>query len=123
MIRAVRWQRFEGGIMLLCGLAIFWPHADLMPWWGALLIFFAPDLSFAGYAAGPRVGAFVYNSVHIYAFGAVFLALFFITSAPLLAVVGGLWLAHSGFDRLLGYGLKSPDGFAVTHLGQIGKPR
>jgi hypothetical protein len=36
--------------------------------------------------------------------------------------VGALWFAHAGFDRLLGYGLKSPEGFSFTHLGQIGKP-
>jgi hypothetical protein len=40
---------------------------------------------------------------------------------PLLVVLGALWLAHSGFDRMLGYGLKSPDGFSFTHLGRIGK--
>lgn len=30
-------------------------------------------------------------------------------------------LAHAGFDRMLGYGLKSPEGFTVTHLGTIGR--
>ena len=43
-------------------------------WWLAALLFFAPDISFAGYLAGPRVGAAIYNLVHVYAFGAAVLA-------------------------------------------------
>ena len=32
-----------------------------------------------------------------------------------------IWLAHIGFDRALGHGLKYADGFGFTHLGRIGK--
>ncbi len=94
-----------------------------MPWWAALLIFFAPDLSFVGYAWGPRIGAFVYNTVHIYAFGAALLAVGLVVAIPMLVTIGALCMAHAGFDRLLGYGLKSHEGFSFTHLGRIGKPR
>nr|WP_312052333.1 DUF4260 family protein [Brevundimonas diminuta] len=34
-----------------------------------------------------------------------------------------IWLAHIGFDRALGYGLKSPEAFGLTHLGLIGPAR
>jgi Domain of unknown function (DUF4260) len=34
-------------------------------WWIYVVLFLAPDLSFAGYLAGPRVGALVYNAAHI----------------------------------------------------------
>lgn len=37
-----------------------------------------------------------------------------------MSALGELWVAHAGFDRMLGYGLKSPEGFTVTHLGTIG---
>jgi hypothetical protein len=30
-----------------------------------------------------------------------------------------IWFAHIGFDRALGYGLKFPLGFRVTHLGVL----
>jgi hypothetical protein len=35
--------------------------------------------------------------------------------------VGLIGLAHVGFDRLLGFGLKYPLGFGYTHLGRAGK--
>ncbi|MFK4447250.1 hypothetical protein ABH944_007520 [Caballeronia udeis] len=121
MVRAVLWQRVEGFIIFAVGVALFWHENKAMPWWGALLIFFAPDLSFLGYLFGPRTGALCYNAAHIYAFGAASLAIGLIVPIPLLVLPGALWLAHSGFDRMLGYGLKSPEGFAFTHLGRIGK--
>jgi Domain of unknown function (DUF4260) len=37
-------------------------------------------------------------------------------------VLGLVWLAHIGADRLLGYGLKYDDNFQHTHLGQLGRP-
>lgn len=50
-----------------------------------------------------------------------FEGLILLLPAPLPALLGALWLAHSGFDRMLGYGLKSPEGFSITHLGRIGR--
>jgi hypothetical protein len=38
-------------------------------------------------------------------------------AAPLLYGPALVWAAHIGFDRLLGYGLKYPAAFGVTHLG------
>ncbi len=94
----------------------------MLPIWGAVLVFFAPDLSFAGYLAGPQIGARIYNLTHIYGLGAAMAALAFLAGAPFWMGVGLLWLAHCGFDRMLGYGLKSEHGFQITHLGKIGKP-
>jgi hypothetical protein len=34
-----------------------------------------------------------------------------------------IWIAHIGFDRALGYGLKYGSGFTHTHLGRIGRDR
>ena len=39
----------------------------------------------------------------------------------LLLQLAAIWVAHVGFDRLLGYGLKSAAGFGFTHLGRKGK--
>ena len=121
MNKVVRWQRAEGVIIFLCGFAIFGYLDSGIPWWLAVLVFFAPDFSFAAYLFGSKVGAFGYNFVHVYAFGVVFLAMGIVLDAITLSTLGALWLAHSGFDRMLGYGLKSIEGFNFTHLGKIGK--
>jgi hypothetical protein len=88
-------------------------------WLAFAVLFFAPDASFAGYCAGPRVGAALYNAAHSYV-GPLILA------ATLLSAGIGLplalvWGAHVGFDRALGYGLKYPSAFCDTHLGPIGR--
>ncbi len=115
------WQRVEGGLVFATGLVIFSQTGAPLPWWGALLLFFAPDLSFFAYGAGPRIGAWGYNLVHVYAFGAGLLALGGLIASPLFAGLGALWLAHSGFDRMMGYGLKASTDFKDTHLGRLGK--
>jgi hypothetical protein len=43
-----------------------------------------------------------------------------IVDSSLLIALGAVWLAHIGFDRLAGYGLKYPDDLRHTHLGTIG---
>ena len=119
----VIWQRVEGALVFVAALAILTVFGSGLPWWLGILLFFAPDLSFAAYLAGRRIGAVVYNLVHLYALGAGLLALGLVTWSKPLASLGALWLAHAGFDRMLGYGLKSNEGFAVTHLGRIGAAR
>ncbi len=38
-----------------------------------------------------------------------------------LLLIGAVLLAHTGIDRVLGYGLKYPTAFQDTHLGRIGR--
>ena len=110
---------------LLLGMLIIGPSASgvVLSLGLAVMLFFAPDLALAAYVAGPRVGAFVYNFVHIYGFGLLLLMLGSLTGHSLLLQLGALWFAHSGFDRMLGRGLKTSEGFRFTHLGQIGRDR
>ena len=35
-------------------------------WWIYAILFLVPDLSFAAYLAGPRIGAIIYNAAHSY---------------------------------------------------------
>jgi hypothetical protein len=121
MSGVIIWQRVEAALVLVAGLILFWQADSGLPWWMAVLVFFAPDLSFAFYAAGNRIGAAGYNLVHVYGFGLALFVLGSVWSMPLLAGLGALWLAHSGFDRMLGYGLKTTEGFGYTHLGRIGR--
>jgi hypothetical protein len=90
------------------------------PWFFALL-FFAPDLSFLFYTAGPRTGALAYNTVHSYLLPAVLGALGWLTGTDLLWQLALVFAAHIGFDRSFGYGLKYATAFNATHLGTVGK--
>lgn len=92
-------------------------------WWMFAILFLAPDLSFAGYLLGPRVGALCYNVMHS-TIGPFLLAAFSWWFGPdiltsLTASLSAIWFAHVGLDRALGYGLKHFSGFRDTHLGRM----
>ena len=82
--------------------------------------FFSPTLSMLGYLAGRRVGAACYNRAHSYLGPAVLAALGAASNAHGFFFVAGIWAAHVGFDRVLGYGLKYGTSFGDTHLGRRG---
>lgn len=111
--------RLEGLCILAASVLAY---AEFGSDWGTFaLFFFAPDLSFAGYLAGPKVGAISYNDAHSLIGALLVLATGFIISAPIAITAGIIWMAHIGFDRALGYGLKYTAGFKFTHLGIIGR--
>jgi hypothetical protein len=113
------WLRFEG--LAVLALAAYLYARGGYSWVLFAVLFLAPDLSFAGYLAGPRVGAAVYNVVHSYVGPAALVVLSIVGGrSPAVALI---WAAHIGFDRLLGYGLKYPTSFGDTHLGAIGRSR
>ena len=119
MIGAVAWQRAEGAAIFAAALLYYLTLEGFHPAL-ALAVFFAPDLSFAAYLIGPRAGAAVYNLAHLYAVG-IALALWSLwAGGDAVAALGLLLLAHAGFDRALGYGLKLTEGFKATHLGRLG---
>ncbi len=75
----------------------------------------------AGYRMSPRLGVLLYNLVHTYV-------------APLLLTLIAaakehrtrlpfalIWFAHIAMGRALGYGLKYPESFKMTHLGSLGQ--
>ncbi|UGV27153.1 DUF4260 family protein [Rhodopseudomonas boonkerdii] len=112
----LRWE----GVTLFVGMTLFYWISGA-PWLHYALAFFVPDLAFLAYLAGPRIGAGVYNATHA-TIGPLLLVLFgLLTAEPLPGSLAMIWLAHIGFDRMLGYGLKYEAGFRFTHLGRIGK--
>lgn len=90
------------------------------PWWLFAALILVPDLSMLGYLAGPRLGAHCYNAMHIYPGPLILISFGIVTGSSLTEAIACIWVAHIGIDRLLGYGLKYPQGFAFTHLGTIG---
>ena len=119
------WQRLEGALVflaMLAAIAVLNGMAGGWQWWWLALLFFAPDIGFVGYLAGPRFGAVAYNLLHLYGPWLMLSVWGLAVSGNLPAgMLGLLWVAHVGFDRMLGYGLKEPSGFADTHLGRIGR--
>jgi hypothetical protein len=108
------------GLALFAGTTFFYLISDA-PWQLYALLFFAPDLGFLGYLLGPRVGAAAYNALHS-TVAPLLLAIAGIVAVwPIAGTVAMIWLAHIGFDRALGFGLKYDAGFRFTHLGRIGK--
>ena len=108
------------GLTLFAGatfLYAFWAG----PWWLYAALFLAPDLSFAAYLAGPKIGALFYNAAHTTIIPFAMLTVGFGFAPPVVLSVALIWLAHIGIDRALGYGLKYWRGFGFTHLGRIGK--
>ena len=113
------WLRVEGVAALAAGAGLYLHLGG----WAILLIplLLAVDVSMIGYLAGPRPGAVVYNMAHNWALGLAVLALAWWVGSPAIALVGAILVAHTGMDRLAGYGLKYPTSFGDTHLGRIGK--
>jgi hypothetical protein len=83
------------------------------------VLFLAPDLSMLGYLAGKRAGAVAYDAAHNYVLPLGLLAVGYFGTAPLATSIALIWIAHVGFDRMLGYGLKYAEGFRSTHLHRV----
>jgi len=121
----VFWLRLEALFVFAASLALFaWTGAS---WWLFAVLFLTPDLFMLGYLANPRTGALLYNLAHAYAAPALLVVLGVCLDAVqgsgvfhLVTPYALIWAAHIAFDRFLGYGLKSPNGFKITHLGRIG---
>ncbi len=113
------WLRAEGAATLAAGFAGFLFLG--LPWWAFLLLLIVPDISMAGYLRGPRLGAILYNVAHDLATGVVVAGVGLAIGSVLVAAAGAILVAHSGMDRMMGYGLKFPSSFKDTHLGRIGR--
>lgn len=114
----VRIQRVESGFLAVVAAVAF---VDLgHSWWWLLALFLVFDLSMAGYAVSPRLGAWTYNVVHSYVAPAALGVVAVLDGARWAAFVALVWAFHIAVDRLLGYGLKFQDRFTHTHLGEIG---
>ena len=88
-------------------------------WWWYPALFLLPDLSMVGYLFNTRIGAFLYNLVHTLTMGIIVYLLGTYLRSDVVVLAGIILIAHSTFDRFMGYGLKYPDSFKHTHLGNL----
>jgi len=115
------WLRFEGLAVLVA--AVFFYREQRLSWLLFAVLFLVPDLSLLGYLAGSRAGAVAYNVAHSYLLPLLLLIASLFAGHRVLTLYALIWMAHIGFDRMVGYGLKYPWGFGDTHLGRIGKAK
>ena len=110
--------RAEGLGYMLLACAIY--QALGFSWIRFLLWFLLPDLAILVYVfANTRVGMWAYNLTHSSVGAATVGLAGVLMQWPMAWQIGLIWFAHIGFDRALGYGLKFPLGFRVTHLGVL----
>ena len=107
--------RVEGALVLLISTALFAKSGS--GWLLYAVLFFTPDIFMLGYLRDPQLGASLYNLGHSYLAPACLYAVGFLTGFTLPGSIALIWIAHIGFDRMVGYGLKYSDGFKHTHLG------
>ena len=111
----------ELGLLVLFSLIYFQFYEGS---WGLYLaFFFVPDVSFVLFLITPQIGAIAYNVFHHKGVMALVILAGFLLKNDLVIKVGLIFMAHSSFDRVAGYGLKYFDSFDHTHLGWIGKSK
>jgi hypothetical protein len=119
MKQAVLFQRVEAAFIFLASVYFYsYLHLNI---WLFLLFLFSIDIFMLGYAKDNKIGAFTYNFGHSMIVPAVLLVVGSMGSHRVLLASGLIWLAHIGWDRAFGYGLKFDTGFKRTHLGNLGK--
>jgi hypothetical protein len=106
-------QLGAAGVLVAAVTAYAWNGRG---WLMFALLFLVPDLSMLGYLGGRKLGAGVYNLGHTYILPAALAAFGLFRSQPLALDIALIWIAHIGFDRLLGFGLKYQTAFGHTHL-------
>jgi hypothetical protein len=104
--------------VLATGLVIAVVVTQHASWWQLVVFAIAPDLALL-YGAGPglergrlhpRAVPF-YNAVHRLWVPAILVAFMVVLQSPGWLAGGLAWIAHIAFDRSLGFGLRSPEGF------------
>jgi len=110
----LHWLRLEG--LAVAALATIFYAQSGASWWLFAALWLVPDLSMLGYLSGPRMGSYCYNAVHTYTAPIALAGTGLLLHRPVLLPYAYIWFHHIGLDRLLGYGLKYPSGFAQTHL-------
>ena len=112
--------QLESLSLLILGCIVY-NHLFPSTWWFFIIIFFVPDISFAGYVVSNRIGSFLYNLLHHQGFISIMILIGWTIKNETIEQIAIIFMMHSFFDRALGYGLKFTDSFHHTHLGWIGK--
>lgn len=112
-----KFLHIEGLMVLLAMIYIYSLYE--FSWWIFLLFILSPDVSMLAYLIDDRVGAKVYKLFHTYTLSIFMILLAIFLKSETLMMIGSIWTAHIGMDRLFGYGLKYTSSFKATHLQKV----
>jgi len=105
------------GLFELVLVGVAYQHIYPGRWGLFALLFLAPDLSLLGYLRSQgRFAASLYNFAHNYGLPVALGLSAWRWGWPPAGQLALIWIAHIAFDRLLGFGLKFPGEFKLTHI-------
>src|SRR5690625_456070 len=107
----------EGFVVFLCTIILYAHFGG--SWWIFILFLLTPDIAALAYLVNEKIGSVFYNLFHTYAISLPILFGGLLFDQPLFIVIGIIWTAHIGMDRMVGYGLKYPTAFQHTHLQKL----
>src|SRR5271165_262810 len=90
----------EGAAVLAASVFAYRHHHGSWILFAAL--FLLPDVSMIGYLRNAQVGAATYNAIHTYLGPFLLAACALWMAQPTALLVALIWIAHIGFDRMLG---------------------
>jgi hypothetical protein len=109
--------------LVLVGVALADVITQHAGWWQLVVFAIAPDVSMlAGGGGGLQRGQLnpravpIYNAVHRFWAPAVLVGVSLLLREPGWLAGGLAWCAHIAFDRSLGFGLRTPEGFQRTRV-------
>jgi hypothetical protein len=88
-------------------------------WWIYLVLILAPDIGMIGYSVSTKLGAITYNLFHHKGIAILIGCVGWYYGNSDLQLTGIILFGHASMDRIFGYGLKYPDHFKHTHLGNL----
>ncbi|MGG4265060.1 DUF4260 domain-containing protein [Peribacillus simplex] len=112
-----KFLHIEGLMVLLAMIYIYSLYE--FSWWIFLLLILSPDVSMLAYLIDNRIGAKVYNVFHTYNLSIFMILLAIFLKSDTCMMIGSIWTAHIGMDRLFGYGLKYTSSFKATHIQKV----
>ena len=80
---------------------------------------FSAGSSMLAYGINNHVGAKIYNVCHTYIISILIVLIGVYFKMDIVIMIGLIWTAHIGMDRMFGYGLKYETDFKDTHIQRL----
>ena len=109
--------RLEGVVILICSIIILIYLKS--NWILNIVVFLLIDISLLGYLSNPKLGATIFNIGHTLSLPIILLIIGILINSSISIQIGIIWVAHIGYDKMKGFGLKYPDSFDSSHLNYV----